>query len=301
MGLKKLIIFIAKKIYVLFVIRITDDIKINQGIILGQLNKVAMLDLANSKYKIFSQWGEDGMLQFLTSNLHIQNKTFIEFGVENFLESNCRFLMMKDNWSGFVIDGSPKNIAELKSTYFYWKYDLKAEAFFLTKSCINEVLERSGFDNNVGILSIDLDGNDYYILEEIRDIKASILICEFNPIFGMSRKITVPYSDSFKRFEAHYSGLYWGASISAINSIAQKKGYALVGVSDGFNNAFFVKKELLNSLVKEISLSEITMTSKYRDSRDKNHNLSFLDQGEQLQLLKGLPVYNIETGLKEPF
>lgn len=301
MGLKKLIIFIAKKIYVLFVIRITDDIKINQGIILGQLNKIAMSDLANSKYKIFSQWGEDGMLQFLTSNLHIQNKTFIEFGVENFLESNCRFLMMKDNWSGFVIDGSPKNIAELKSTYFYWKYDLKAEAFFLTKSCINEVLERSGFDNNVGILSIDLDGNDYYILEEIRDIKASILICEFNPIFGMNRKITVPYSDSFKRFEAHYSGLYWGASLSAINSIAQKKGYALVGISDGFNNAFFVKKVLLNSLVTEISLSEITMTSKYRDSRDKNHNLSFLDQGEQLQLLKGLPVYNIETGLNEPF
>jgi hypothetical protein len=102
---KRFFQFLTKKAYLFLFVPIIDDIKMNQGIILSRLNAIANTDLENSKFKVFSQWGEDGILQFLVSNLNIRNKTFIEFGVENFLESNCRFLMMKDNWSGFVIDG----------------------------------------------------------------------------------------------------------------------------------------------------------------------------------------------------
>ena len=67
--------------------------------------------LKDYEFKVFSQWGEDGILQCLTSTIEIPEKTFIEFGVEDFFESNCRFLMMKDNWRGFVMDGSAANMA----------------------------------------------------------------------------------------------------------------------------------------------------------------------------------------------
>jgi hypothetical protein len=298
---KRFFQFLTKKAYLFLFVPIIDDIKMNQGIILSRLNAIANTDLENSKFKVFSQWGEDGILQFLVSNLNIRNKTFIEFGVENFLESNCRFLMMKDNWSGFVIDGSQEKIAELKSMYFYWKYDLNAQSFFINKSNINFILEKSGFHNNIGILSIDLDGVDYYILDAIKNIDASILVCEFNSLFGAVRKISIPYSDDFNRTEAHYSNLYWGASLPAVKSLAEKKGYALVGINEAVNNAFFVKKDLLNFKVKEKTIEELFEISKYRESRNSTGNLTFLDHASRLKLIKGLSVYNIDTDIIEPF
>src|ERR1700722_14178494 len=75
---------------------------INQGVTLAALNAGKKISsLHEVEFKIFSQWGEDGIIQYLTQNIEIPNKTFIEFGVEDFSESNCRYLMMKDNWSGF--------------------------------------------------------------------------------------------------------------------------------------------------------------------------------------------------------
>jgi hypothetical protein len=88
-----------------------DDIKMNQGLILSLMQQEQRSKkLQDYEFKVFSQWGEDGIIQQLTKTLEIKNKTFIEFGVETFFEANCRFLMMKDNWTGFVIDGSSKNI-----------------------------------------------------------------------------------------------------------------------------------------------------------------------------------------------
>ncbi len=96
-----------------------DEIRINQGIVLSALNEnKKSKSLKDYEFKIFSQWGEDGILQYLTKAIEIQNKTFIEFGVEDFFESNCRFLLMKDNWNGFVIDGSSTNIDRLKNHIF---------------------------------------------------------------------------------------------------------------------------------------------------------------------------------------
>ncbi len=92
-----------------------DEIKINQGMLLASINeKKESRNLRDYEFKVFSQWGEDGILQRLINVVEIKNRTFIEFGVEDFFESNCRYLLMKDNWSGLVIDGSSGNINRLK-------------------------------------------------------------------------------------------------------------------------------------------------------------------------------------------
>ena len=140
-----------------------DEIKINQGLILTELNRHKdSFILSDYEFKVFSQWGEDGILQYLTANIDIRNKTFIEFGVEDFLESNCRFLLMKDVWQGFVIDGSFRNIDRLMASYFYWQYPLSAKAAFVTCENVSELLAESGFDRDIGILSVDIDGVDYF-------------------------------------------------------------------------------------------------------------------------------------------
>jgi len=277
-----------------------DALKLNQGMILTALNEHKKnKNLKAYEFCIFSQWGEDGMIQQLIKSIEIKNKTFIEFGVENFKESNCRFLLMKDNWKGFVIDGSAQNIADLKNADFYWRNNLEAIAAFITKDNINSLLEKSGFDEDLGILSIDLDGNDYYILEAITFFKPRILIVEFNAVFGAERKISIPYQADFNRTKAHYSNLYCGASLAAITFLAAKKGYTLVGTNSASVNAFYVRNDVWNNQLESLTAEEAFTPSHFRDSRDENGKPTYISGNSRLELIKGLPVYNVETQLLE--
>lgn len=274
-----------------------NEIKLNQGKILTELGKMNLsLNLKDYEFKIFSQWGEDGIIQRLINNIPIKNRTFIEFGVEDFYESNCRFLMMNNNWSGYVIDGSRDNIDRLKKSDMYWMYDLKAVSAFVKRTNINELLRKSDFDADLGILSIDIDGVDYWIFEAIEYFNARIVIIEYNSIFGKDRPIVVPYEDDFFRTARHYSNLYYGASLPALTYLASKKGYSLVGCSSAGGNAFFVRSDLLSERIPPVTLESGFTLTKTRESRDKEGNLTYLSGDSRLKLIKGLPVVNVLTG-----
>jgi len=273
-----------------------DELMINQGIALSRLNEqMTSTNIKHYEYRVFSQWGEDGIIQRLVNVIGLRDKTFIEFGVEDFMESNCRFLLMKDNWSGFVIDGSAGNMKRLKESYLYWKYDLTAIDAFITRENIDGLLAKSGFGKDLGILSIDLDGNDYYVLEAIECVRPRILICEYNAVFGPTRSISVPYDANFVRGDMHFSNLYYGASLGAMVHIANKKGYSLVGTNSAGNNAFFVLNELINEHVEVLSTSDAFSLAKFRESRDKEGNLTYLSSDQRRHLINGLPVFNVET------
>jgi hypothetical protein len=273
-----------------------DEIKLNQGMILSVLNQTKNSKfLQDYSFKIFSQWGEDGIIQHLISSVDIKNKTFIEFGVEDFFESNCRFLLIKDDWKGFVIDGATQNIERLKNSYFFWKHQIDAVDAFITKENINDLLEKSGFDKDLGILSIDLDGNDYFILETISYFTPRILICEYNPVFGPTRKISIPYQADFNRSNGHYSNLYWGASLSAMTMAAEKKGYILVGTNKAGCNAFYVRKDLMNEKLEALTAEAAFTQSSYRESRDHNGQLNYIASDKRLEVIRGLPVLNVQT------
>jgi hypothetical protein len=276
-----------------------DELKINQGLILSALNETRnSTNLADYEFKVFSQWGEDGIIQFLSKAIEMKHKTFIEFGVESFMEANCRFLLMKDNWSGYVIDTSSSNIAILKNSYFYWRYQIDAVNAFVTKDNINDLLAKSCFDEDLGILSIDIDGNDYFILEAINIVRPRILICEYNAVLG-ARKISIPYDQDFFRTRKHYSNLYWGASLSAITFLANRKGYSLVGTNSSACNAFFVRDDLLNEKVKVLTAEQAFSSSTIRQSRNKQGNLSYLAREDRLKAIRGLRVVNVETEAME--
>lgn len=274
-----------------------DDVKINQGRILAELNrnkKHKRLD--DYEFKVFSQSGEDGIIQYLVSNLEIKNKTFIEFGVEDFYEANCRFLLMKDNWNGFVIDGSSKNIRRLRRSYFCWQYPLQCRAAFITRENVDSILAESGFDSEVGILSVDIDGVDYHVLSALKNWKPSILIAEYNAIFGSERAVTVPYDPSFSRTPKHHSNLYYGASLPALLNLVGERGYALVGTNSTGNNAFFVRRNLLNEVVREIALTDCFKESRFRESRDPKGSLTFLDGTARRRCIADMPLVDVVSG-----
>lgn len=231
--------------------------------------------LNDAEFKVFSQWGEDGIIQWLIKKIPIKNKTFIEFGVEDYEESNTRFLLMNNNWSGMIIDGSEEAINHVKNTNWFWRYDLKAIAKFITRENICSLLEESGFDEDLGILSVDIDGNDYWILQQITNYKPRILICEYNAVFGYDRAVSIPYKEDFYRTEAHYSNLYWGASLQAFVYAAKEKGYTLVGTNSNANNAFFIRNDLLKYI--DFDYSSINLPEqKYREARNKEGKISLI-------------------------
>jgi len=274
-----------------------ETILINQGKILSTLNSQKnATKLSDYEWKIFSQWGEDGIIDFLVSEVSIVNKTFIEFGVENFSESNCRYLLMKSDWNGFVIDSSQKNIKKLKNSYYFWKYDLQTFVAFIDINNINELLIKSGFERDLGILSIDIDGNDYHILNKIDCFDPRIIICEFNPLFGNDRKITVPYDPKFYRTKKHYSNLYWGASINALRSLLTKQDYTLVGTGMQGGNAYFIKNSLMTDHLRILAKNPFCFNFNWRESRDINGNLNFLRAELRYKEIKGMNVLNVETG-----
>lgn len=249
------------------------------------------------EFSIFSQFGDDGIIQWLIHQLDVPNKTFIEFGVENYLESNTRFLLINNNWSGLVMDGSEKNIQEIESSYYYWKYGLQTKAIFITKDNINQIIKEADFPEELGLLHIDIDGNDYYIWDAITVVKPIIVIMEYNSIFGNERPISIPYSADFYRTEAHYSNLLWGASIQSLNDLAISKGYSFVGCNSAGNNAYFVRNDKLNNVVTAQDINQGFVDSKYRESRDHNGRLSFLSKQQAKSLIQGSTVFN--TRIKE--
>lgn len=127
------------------------------------------------------------------------------------------------------MDGSEANMLALRASKLYYAYDLTAVAEFVTKENINQLISQYGFSGDLGILSIDIDGNDYWVWESINCVNPSLIICEFNPNFGDVYPIVIPYDPAFERFKAHYSGMYYGASIVALKILAGRKGVCAPG------------------------------------------------------------------------
>ena len=251
-------------------------------------------NIRDAEFKVFSQFGDDGIIQYLIHNVDIPCKSFIEFGVENYMESNTRFLLMNDNWRGLIIDGSKEAVDYIRNDEIYWRHDLTAVNHFITRDNINTIFSENGFSEEIGILSIDIDGNDYWIWDSIVMVDPVIVIVEYNSVFGAGRAVTVPYVDDFQRTKAHYSNLYWGCSLKALCLLSSKKEYAFVGCNSSGNNAYFVRKDRMSNL-RSLTAEDGFVESRLRESRDAYGRLTFAAGPERLTIIEGMPVIDVEN------
>ena len=279
-----------------------NNLKILAAQMLVRENKNEIfLNIQDAEFRVFSQWGEDGIIQYLINKLPIKNKVFIEFGVEDYTEANTRFLLENDNWSGLVMDGSTININKIKNDQIYWKYDLSVKDIFITKNNIDFIIDNyikeNNFNKEIGLLSVDIDGNDYFIWDAIKSIDPIIVICEYNSVFGKKYSCTVPYDEAFVRTKKHYSNLYFGASIQAVCKLAKLKGYEFIGTNKNSVNAFFVKKEYACKYIPELitTIEEGVSDSKFRESRDESGKLTFLSGKDRINLIRSMSIVDLDT------
>jgi hypothetical protein len=252
------------------------------------------VDFRKVGFKVFSQFDEDGIIQYLISKLPIENRTFIEFGVENYEESNTRFLLLNDHWQGMVLDARAADIRYIQRDKIYWQYDLQAKCTWITRENINALLHESGFGEDVGLLSIDIDGNDYWIWEAIQSIRPRIVVVEYNSLFGL-RPLAVPYKEDFDRTASHYSNLYYGCSLGALQHLAEKNGYLLLGSNVLGHNAFFIRADIAGEF-HGLTLREAYVASKFRESRDQSGKLTYVRGNDRMKLIGDMPVVQVVTG-----
>jgi len=251
--------------------------------------------LEELEYGLFSQFGEDGIIEFLVDQVPVANQWFVEFGVDNYVESNTRLLLLRDFWKGLVFDGSQENIDSITNRPDFWRVNLRAEASFITKHNIAERIERSGFGGRPGLLSIDIDGNDYWVWEALSGLRPWVAVCEYNTGFGSDADITVPYRPDFVRSAAHPSNQYFGASLSALVRLGGSIGMRFVGVNRAGNNAFFVDSKLPLDL-PTLSARDGYRRASFRESRDSNGSLDFREDLPQEADFQNLPVYDFRRG-----
>ncbi len=253
-------------------------------------------DIRDAEFKVFSQWGEDGIIQYLLSKVPIPHRQFVEFGVESFAESNTRFLMTNDNWRGVIIDASDAPRAFLARRGLGWRHDVQTIRAFITTENINALLRRGGAEGDIGLLSIDVDGNDYWILQAIDSVSPRILVVEYNSVFGPEHELTIPYRPEFMRSAAHSSNLYYGASLAAISRAAVAKGFRFVGSNSAGSNAFFVRADVVGDLPSP-TVSDGWVESRFRESRDERGRLTLVSAHEdRLRLIRDLPVVDLRAG-----
>jgi len=251
-------------------------------------------DFYQAEFRVFSQWGEDGIIQHLLKYVLVNRPIFVEFGVENYTESNTRFLLTNNHWAGLIIDGSAENIDYVKRDSIYWASNLKAEHSFITKGNINNLLSRNGIEGDIGLLSVDIDGNDYWIWQAIDAISPRIVICEYNSHFGSSAEVTIPYDEAFVRGAAHFSQIYYGASVAALCSLGAGKGYSLVASNAAGNNVFFVRNDLVGSL-PVLSPAQAYRPAQFREYHDENGRLTYDDFATRLRKISYLPLYDLKA------
>jgi hypothetical protein len=235
--------------------------------------------IQEAEFQVFSQFGEDGIIQFLVQRLGSRiDKSFVEFGVQMYLESNTLFLLMNNGWRGLILDGEAQYIREIAKREFNWKYGLRARCAFVSRENINQIFQEEGFDPELGLLSIDVDGIDWHLWNALT-IQPGILVIEYNRNFPLDRPVTIPYEPFFDRTEKHKSNMYYGTSLGALAVLAAEKGYTFVGVERHRRNAFFIRNDLAAHVPTD------TIREEYVDR----------EAHKTMELLRGLPVYNVVT------
>ena len=239
-----------------------------------------LASIQDAEFRVFSQFGEDGIIQFLVQRLSGRmDHSFVEFGVQTYREANTLFLLMNNGWRGLVIDGEKNYIDNIRERGLDWKYGLHTRCDFVTRENINHIFESEGFTPELGLLSIDVDGVDWHLWDALTVVNPAIVVVEYNPAFPVDRPITVPYEPTFNRHEKHPANCYFGASLGALVILAREKAYTFIGVGRHRQNAFFVRDDLAPYVPHDKP-----------GAAHANHNSK-----EVMEALRGMPVYNAAT------
>ncbi|NWF71275.1 MAG: hypothetical protein HXY40_19510 [Chloroflexi bacterium] len=197
---------------------------------------------------ILSQNGEDGMVFYLFSLLGTTNRWFVEFGIEDGRECNTGNLSLNFGWQGLLIEGSADYVQRARQ-YYSDRLGARRDAVrvvnaFVQPDNINPLFQQNNVPAEIDLLSIDIDGNDYWVWQALDATSPRVVVIEYNASLGAERSLSTCYDARFDRWQKDPSGYYHGASLAALHKLGAQKGYALVGCDSRGVSAFFVRQDV---------------------------------------------------------
>ena len=258
-------------------------------------------DLTETETQIFSQNGEDGIIDYLINKLKIDKKNFVEVGVGDYRESNTRFIYNSYYPKGLIVDCIDDMEKKVKKHINFWKGDLRIINKQIDTKNILDVLNE-GCNYEIDIFSIDIDSIDYWIIDKLKNNISKIFIAEYNPVFGSELEVSVPNISGFDRGKYHHSHLCYGMSLKALVNLMDKKGYYFIGSNIQKINAFFISKEFKKDIFfKNIIIKGLDKytDSNIRDSRDSKKNLNYLSDELKFKEIENCEVVNLKDGKYE--
>ena len=246
------------------------------------------LPINRMEYRVFSQHREDGIIDYLLESMGIDTGTFVEFGFSA-AQCNCLNIALDRRFAGTFIDGSLEKCSMAKEAYRWLGLkNVQVIHSFLTAENLNTVIADCGVPLEVDVLSVDVDGNDYWFWSELDATYAKIVVIEYNASFGSRLSVTVPYDPDFRRYEKHHSGFYHGASLRALEHLGRKKGYRLVACDATGVNAFFLRDDLCTEVTETLSVQEA-----FRENRGRV-KYKGVSQKKQLEIIRDLDLVVID-------
>lgn len=259
-------------------------------------------NLHDAELHVFSQWGEDGILDFLCDSLNIAKPRILEFGAGDFRECNSRYLAESRSASVVAVDARQDLFRAFEQSSLMWRTTVHPLIRFLTPTNAAEVFAEAKHlfgGRPPDIFSLDLDGVDYWIMESLDLSGVQIILVEYNPLFGAEFAVSVPKSETFDRRKEHSSWLYFGASLRAWIHLLGSRGYEFVGTNRQGNNAFFIQSSSTALVpVDRVDLAELDAFVQWnvRESRDDEGRLSYLSGSARGDAIRDMPLVDVLTG-----
>jgi hypothetical protein len=193
------------------------------------------------EHQVYSQGGEDGVLMEIFRRIGVQQGTFVEIGVGDGLENNTAFLLAQ-GWTGYWLEGNPENVRKIRGGFHepLAKGSLHLTELFVTREIVDGALRTAGVPAEVDLLSIDVDQNTYWIWKGLSQLRARVVVIEYNATWPSAVDWKVDY-DPCAKFDGTFC---FGASLKAFEILGREHGYNLVGCSLAGVNAFFVRNDL---------------------------------------------------------
>ena len=235
---------------------------------------------------LFSQNGEDGIIRYIFSQIGFDSRYFVEFGFGAH-QCNSLRLILHENFKGLMMDGSEEQCRIFNLTCKAKGIsDVHAVNAFIDRDNLEHLIRSNNIPAEIDFLSIDVDGNDYWFWRCLQCINPRVICIEYNSGIGSKYSWTIPYNKEFERFSAHPSGFFAGASIKALESLGEKKGYRLVGCDTTGTNAFFLRNDLGNNQIPTLKASEAFRPHQNWIQRG-------ISQDQQLEIMKLMPYIEV--------
>jgi hypothetical protein len=196
-------------------------------------------DLRAYERRVYSPGGEDGIIQEILHRIGVEPRYFVEFGVKSGTECNCARLALQENWLGLFVESDDARFQQLTESY-HSSWGVRCIRATVSSRNIEHLLADNGAPFNLDVLSIAVDGNDYWLWNGLNRWRPRLLVIAYNGYFPPSQKWVMQ-----ENLEHRWDGTsYFGASLASLTALARKKGYTLVATESCGRTAFFVRDDL---------------------------------------------------------